>query len=171
MCQCGCRGWCTLFPLLMFLAVDLLACALGGYNHVPENLLMHKVDRDKYGVLAFLIAIIEIRTDWPAWCEVIGVRFWRHAKFPCPKCDLPLTRMLTTNYISQLTLSTGPWRKYGQEQYLADVEKSTVATCFHLMAFAFKHCRAYSKDTAPPLKGLTTSFTRRVCVLKWPLRR
>ena len=74
MCACGCRGWCTLFPLLMALAVDLLACAMGGYLHVPKELLMPGVDANKYSVLAFVIAVIEMRTDWPAWCEVVGVR-------------------------------------------------------------------------------------------------
>lgn len=131
----------------MILAVDLLACALGGYKHVPEAFLMHPIDQEKYSVLSFLIAIIEMRTDWPAWCEVIGVRSWAHGRYPCPKCDLPLSRMITANYISQITLDSAPWGKYGQEQYLADVHRSTIVTrfpfdccyfCFHVLNITFK---------------------------------
>ena len=126
MCACGCRGWCTLFPLLMALAVDLLACAMGGYLHVPKELLMPGVDANTYSVLAFVIAVIEMRTDWPAWCEVVGVRSWAHGIFPCPKCNCPLSKMITASCTTQVTIENGPWEKYGHEEYLADVARSTI---------------------------------------------
>ena len=139
MCACGCRGWCTLFPLLMVLAVDLLACAMGGYVHVPNELLTFGVDVDKYSVLAFMIAVVEMRTDWPAWCEVIGVRTWAHARFPCPKCNCPLSKMVVAPCTSQITLENGPWEKYGQEEYLADVRRSTIVVWRMLIVCVLLH--------------------------------
>jgi hypothetical protein len=131
MCKCGCRGWCTLFPLVMTLAVDLLACARGGYKWVPKNIISSQIDQNKYWELVFLIAVIEIRTDWPAFCEVIGVRQWGHATYPCPKCNLTLQKMITTAYLSQVTVDSGPWKKYGQQEYLEDVKRSSIVACLH----------------------------------------
>jgi hypothetical protein len=53
-CKCGCRGWCTMFPILLELALDL---------------------RDAV-VLGFLLATIMTKGDWPAYCEISGVRQW-----------------------------------------------------------------------------------------------
>jgi hypothetical protein len=109
------------------LAVDLLACARGGYKYVPKELWALE-DQGKHTTLSFVIAIIEMRADWPAWNEVAGVRSWAHGRFPCPKCDLPLCKMITCGYVNRVTLHNGPWNEYRHEQYLADVKRSTVAT-------------------------------------------
>ena len=53
-CKCGCRGWCALYPNLLELALDL---------------------RDSE-VVGFLIACLMTKGDWPAYCEIAGVRQW-----------------------------------------------------------------------------------------------
>lgn len=146
MCQCGCRGWCTLFPLLLVLAIDLLACALGGYKFVhPEFRAL--ANHEAYDVLSFVVAVIELRADWPAWCEVSGVRSWAHSLFPCPKCDLPLARMTTAAYIHSVSVESGPWNKYGQQNYDADVGRSTIEALIH---FAIMLLCCYSISCCDP---------------------
>ena len=140
MCQCGCRGWCTLCPLLLCLAIDLLACAFGGYSCIPEELLLFGIDKDKYGVLGFILAIIEARADWPAWNEVVGVRSWSHGTYPCPKCDLPLHKMISAAYAGLVTIDSGPWEKYGHDQYLEDVKRSTIADSADFTSIHFSIC-------------------------------
>ena len=104
MCQCGCRGWCTWFPLLLVLARDLVLCSSGDSS------------------LAFVLAILEFRADWPAWCELLGVRNWRHALAPCPKCDICFENMLQPSQVnSKIT------ENYTAQQYLQDVQKAKLA--------------------------------------------
>jgi hypothetical protein len=54
MCKCGCRGWCTLYPIILEIALDLLH----GF------------------VMGFLLACFMTKGDWPAYTEVAGVRQW-----------------------------------------------------------------------------------------------
>jgi hypothetical protein len=127
MCQCGCRGWCTVFPLILRLAIDLLACVMGGYNSVPEG-LKSIIQNTVCSELLFVLAVIEMRADWPAWNEIAGVRSWAHATFPCPKCTLPLAMMITADKIGEISASNWPWSLYRHLNYMEDVQRSTIAT-------------------------------------------
>ena len=58
MCNCGCRGWCTLYPILVEIALNL-----------------------KDGVLeGFLLATLFTKGDWPAFTDIAGVRQWLSTK-------------------------------------------------------------------------------------------
>ena len=54
MCKCGCRGWCTLFPILVEIAINLRDGRVAGFR----------------------IAAIMTKGDWPAFTEIAGVRQW-----------------------------------------------------------------------------------------------
>ena len=53
-CNCGCRGWCTIFPILLEIALDIKESELVG----------------------FLMACFMTKGDWPAYTEFAAVRQW-----------------------------------------------------------------------------------------------
>jgi hypothetical protein len=79
-CKCGCRGWCTIFPILLELALDL---------------------RDST-ILGFLIACLMTKGDWPAYCEIAGVRqwFWIRRKLNFKFCVHATSSGLPVHWIS-----------------------------------------------------------------------
>ena len=126
MCKCGCRGWCTWFPIILALAWDLGACAVGGHTSVDEY--GNQWDPGDLCILGFVLAVIEIRADWPAWCSLSGTRIWKHARFPCPKCDMPASMITNVSTLGLVTLTSGPWEPYLQKHYLEDVAKHKIVS-------------------------------------------
>jgi len=78
LCQCGCRGWCTFFVILVAVMWDMMHGACGsvatldlfgkpfGANH-PESLLALAGS-----AMSCILVLCEIRADWPAWNLVSG---------------------------------------------------------------------------------------------------
>ena len=95
-CQCGCRGWCSLFPLLQTFSDDLAA------NHPGCQLI-----------------VWDIRSDWPAWVQVAGLRTWSHKLFPCACCSVPLDKMAD---ITSYTLTTHPYSLYTPDVWQEEVQ-------------------------------------------------
>ena len=137
MCQCGCRGWCTWFPIVLAIAWDLAACARGGHADGRNQFGQKDASLEAYAVLCFVIAVIELRADWPAWAEVAGIRIWKHAIFPCPKCDMRLVAITCNELIGQIKLNSQPWNGYTHEHYLQDIKKHSVEACNSLAAIQF----------------------------------
>lgn len=69
LCQCGCRGWCTWFPLLLALAWDLCACAIGTKDGFSEFGLELGTGLVK---LNFVLCILEARQTPRQRCWVGG---------------------------------------------------------------------------------------------------
>lgn len=117
MCQCGCRGWCSWFPILLRISRDILLCALG-----------ESMDQGDLITVSFLVAILEMRSDWPAWTDFSGLRIWNHNRSPCPKCNIPRCLIASTTDWGLVSLTQMPWEEYGQQQYLEDIEKHRIVT-------------------------------------------
>ena len=82
MCQCGCLGWCTLYPLLLFYAED--------FNH---GALVHCVFADGT-VCQVVLCVCESRSDWPALTSFMGLRTCAHNLSPCFCCTFTKIQML-----------------------------------------------------------------------------
>ena len=134
MCQCGCRGWCTWFPVLLAIAWDLAACAIGGHSSRCDQFGKIDGSLSAYAVLAFCVAVVELRADWPAWAELAGIRRWKHKIHPCPKCDMPWIKIIANAYIGQVKLTSQPWNSYTHQHYLRDIKKHLVEACNRLAA-------------------------------------
>ena len=113
MCRCGCRGWCSLFPLLNAWVADL------------EKLQS-----------SCKCVVLDMQCDWPAWLEVSGGRFWSHNSHPCPLCYINQAA-LTGDDVSETTLDALPYQPYHHVNYLQDVSNFTMATCSNLNAKSF----------------------------------
>ena len=101
MCQCGCRGWCSLHPLLQAWAADLEALA--------------RANPVRY-------AVLDLQGDWPAFLHIFGMRFWGHRVHPCPLC-LVNQDQLQEQCSSQVTLDTLPFKAYTTEDYMNDLSR------------------------------------------------
>ena len=55
LCGCGCRGWCSFYPILVAIASDL---------------------RDNEVVAGVPIACLFSKADWPAYTDIAGLRQW-----------------------------------------------------------------------------------------------
>ncbi|CAJ1390676.1 unnamed protein product, partial [Effrenium voratum] len=103
MCSCGCRGWCTLHPLLLAWVEDL--------KRLEEG----------YPVR---YAVIDIQGDWPAFLQVFGLRYWAHKTHPCPLCRVTLPEMLEID-VDNITVDNLLSPLYQTEDYAKDVANST----------------------------------------------
>ena len=102
MCSCGCRGWCTLYPLLEAWAVDL------------KNLEQ---------TCPIRYAVIDIQGDWPAFLQVFGLRYWAHKTHPCPLCTVNQAQMQEVD-VNNITLDSLMAPDYTTENYAQDVADS-----------------------------------------------
>ena len=71
LCNCGCRGWCTLFAMQQVIAADLNNGARGRWSDVDSfgrpyqgPGMEHRQSRLRQ--MGFCLATIEVRGDWPA---------------------------------------------------------------------------------------------------------
>ena len=101
MCKCGCRGWCSIYPLLHAWALDL--------QQLQES------NR---------CAVLDITCDWPAYLEITGLRFWNHADHPCCLCRLKLDE-LNADKLTEATLDNLPHELYSMTDYWNDIGEYT----------------------------------------------
>eukprot|EP00973_Karenia_brevis_P092801 12414182-Karenia_brevis.AAC.1 len=78
-CQCGCRGWCTYYPIQVALYWDMKGGAAGVYQELGPFKLdfgeENKFCAKKAGRrMKVLIVCAEFRADWPAWASQAGIR-------------------------------------------------------------------------------------------------
>lgn len=102
MCQCGCRGWCSLFPLLSAWASDLKSLAEGEDT---------------------IYAVLDVQGDWPALLQVFGLRYWSHNVHPCPLCRVTQVQFGEL-HIHDVTLDSLPFEPYTTNDYTNDMARS-----------------------------------------------
>eukprot|EP00959_Pyramimonas_sp_CCMP1952_P338687 7092581-Pyramimonas_sp.AAC.1 len=92
MCKCGCRGHCTTFPVMQFLAASFAAGAQG--RRLPEqwNGLPwpdgdpYKTAFDKQPVLPARFILSQVKGDWSEFCGLFGFPTWQSFHSPCLFC-------------------------------------------------------------------------------------
>ncbi|CAE7376332.1 unnamed protein product, partial [Symbiodinium microadriaticum] len=91
LCSCGCRGWCSVFPLLEHFRRDMC------FDHQDLR-----------------ACIIDYKADWPAYIELCGFRTWSHNLHPCPICTVQKKDFLS---VGTMTLYTCPEKLFDQTSY------------------------------------------------------
>ena len=120
LCDCGRRGWCSLFHIHWVLKWDLShgACgvrALVRHDGKPLDDADAALAASAIGrQLGFVIAVVEIRADWPGFVLPMGLRTCSHKSCPCPFCKTTKSNM---NDLSRLSLHSGPAQHYTNEEY------------------------------------------------------
>jgi hypothetical protein len=124
LCQCGCRGWCTLYFLIYYTSWDFICGADGvGSQEFPFGVRFDPEDDASLCALrgqnlCVRLVVVEFRGDWPAWSDVSGIRQWGHKQYPCPTCDCPKSAIKD---LTGVTLCSVPFETYDEDAFERDV--------------------------------------------------
>ena len=91
LCKCGCRGWCTLFPVFQMLKWSFKALYEGrrpseehdgsGWGDAVWGRLVG-VPLIRKGIL------VQVKADWEAFCNIMGFALWTSVFRPCLCCNV-----------------------------------------------------------------------------------
>ena len=100
MCACGCRGYCTLYPIYVFIRWCLHAGKFGIMpEHRHDKLPWRDTDieraRSAGEMLRVILANLDIKGDWADWATNWGFPSWSHTFSPCLFCDCPQSLLRT----------------------------------------------------------------------------
>ena len=91
MCRCGCRGWCTLWPIFNFVAWSFQAMATNTFPNAPCAMLEWPADHWRATVgglrLGFHAMCLQIMLDWSEAANTMGFWPWNTVNFPCIWCQ------------------------------------------------------------------------------------
>ena len=115
-CKCGCRGWCSLWPLFSMLSWSLSAMASGRYPLTAHDGGALDPLRATFAnrALGFIGALVFLKGDWSEYAHTLGFPDWSSITHPCMLCSCHKG----TAYDSRgLSLVSFPWRKKGWREY------------------------------------------------------
>ena len=94
-CECGCRGWCSLWQVWAFLAWSLDALAVARYPSLRHNGDEFDMGRDRRrrdlsgAEMGISAAVIYIKADWSELASTFGFASWQDNRRPCFCCATP----------------------------------------------------------------------------------
>ena len=140
LCQCGGKGWRTLYPLLEALARHLIAAAVKMEWTDP---LDPSSDPQPSNIV---ILVVGADADWPAYAKLFCMRLWNHTMWPCPCCNINKLNILS---LSNVSASGGPWENYSAIEYWLDVSKSKRVPRIVELLLSRVFCKPRNKDAIP----------------------
>ena len=108
-CQCGCRGWCSMFAVLQFLRWSFDALASGFWpDGRHDNLEWRPEDGNRQAQmgrpLPFRACVVYIKGDWAEYATSLGFPSWQDAVRPCFGCCTSGDEMYIPHGNSPMTL-------------------------------------------------------------------
>ena len=92
-CNCGCRGWCTYYPILLWIAWCIECMAKGRFPDRRHDSTPFADLHDELravaasGALKHVSAVIKLKGDWAEFCERFGFPTWSSGMRPCFCCN------------------------------------------------------------------------------------
>ena len=90
LCKCGCRGWCSIYPIFCFLRWSFMALAAGAFpcaRHDDSAWQSNDSARSTLAGAALCVcAVMLLKGDWSEFCSTFGFPNWNHASHPCLLC-------------------------------------------------------------------------------------
>ena len=118
-CRCGCRGWCSIRPVMEMLNWSFCALASGAFPAVRhDGSAFSEMDERRRSLaglpLAAAAAVQQIKGDWAEFSHTLGFPTWRHAEHPClwRRCDRDSMYCL-----EGLTATDVPWDTVDASEY------------------------------------------------------
>ena len=110
LCQCGCRGWDTFYPVLRFLHWSFSAMAAGHYPEKRHDGAVWAQDDSERATLAgtplkFRCCLLFVKGDWAEFCERLGFPGWASGTRPCFCCAAPPDSLYSTVGVSVRSLA------------------------------------------------------------------
>eukprot|EP00959_Pyramimonas_sp_CCMP1952_P454656 9470244-Pyramimonas_sp.AAC.1 len=119
MCACGCKGWCSLCPIFMFLTWSFRA----GMEAIrptrrwdDQPFSVDDPHQEKPNALPCVIALAQIKGDWAEYCSSLGFPTWQSKHSPCIFCNCKKSQLFD---FSSASLAGHDW---GVSQYGYDAE-------------------------------------------------
>lgn len=122
LCKCGCRGWCSLRPLLQMFAWSFRALATGSFPSAREDGSPWPGAEEERASLAGLplacgvCAVQQVRGDWAEFAHSLGLPTWRHNLYPCLWCQCERASMFS---FGELEEDDCPWQLNTHADYEA----------------------------------------------------
>ena len=126
LCQCGCRGYCTLFPVLNVLRWSIGVMGTGYFPTARrDGSSWHSTDRNqsRRGALAAKAAVICIESDWMEYVATMSFSSWTHNVHPCPMCFYSPDTM---HDLKNFTLESVGWDLKTMDHYTEECERREV---------------------------------------------
>ena len=118
LCACGCRGWCSCWPVFNVVAWSFNALAKNQHpltDHLDRPWSAGEERGARAGnPLGFYMALTEVRGDWMEFCATFGMVSWASSLYPCFACGC--TRETMHNYYG-LSATTSPWPRASLTEY------------------------------------------------------
>jgi hypothetical protein len=120
-CRCGCRGWCTLRPIMEFLNWSFSALARGMHpasRHDGAPWLPEEGHREGVANTPLLMvgAVAQVKGDWAEFSHTFGFPSWKHLEYPCLWCCCDRDSMYDFDDLNEPGL---PWAELGVDDYEA----------------------------------------------------
>jgi hypothetical protein len=126
-CACGCRGFCTIWPVHDAILNDLQSAADGRWSvvsHLQEQFPVGSEQRARAGLpMGLVLAVCEIRADMPGYTGPMGFRASSHAVNPCCVCSICKKDLAMMDNVS---LDDGPASAFTTDQYRQLVQECTI---------------------------------------------
>ena len=140
-CKCGCRGWCTFWPILSFTKWSFAALASGTHPHAHFNAdAFADFEQFRKGVagtpLLATALLLYCKGDWMEFCERFGFPSHAHSQRPCFCCSGHGTMMYNPSEVSLLDV---PWHENDESDYDAAARE-----CEIVVNLTQEHHRALS---------------------------
>jgi len=117
MCRCGCRGWCSLYPLLETISWSLKAAARGVYPDAGPFGDLDPVRKEfSNSPLGLVAACLFLKADWAEYAHTLGFFTWSSKRRPCVFCDCNGQPWVTSTGFDAISW---PWNLTSFEQYKA----------------------------------------------------
>jgi hypothetical protein len=126
-CQCGCRGFCTYWPLHDAIRHDLENATDGTWSvtsHLQEPHVAGSREAERAGKpMGIVLAVCELRADMPGYTSPMGFRASGHARNPCCVCNVCKAGL---GDLSNVTLDEGPSSNFTTADYRQLVDQCSV---------------------------------------------
>eukprot|EP00969_Alexandrium_andersonii_P132959 5879819-Alexandrium_andersonii.AAC.1 len=146
MCACGCRGWCTIWPVLQVISWSLRACRAGVH---PAT----RWDGSAWGAadgfrawsaglpLSCRAALIHLKGDWAEYAHTLGFPTGSSTRFPCLFCRATKSTLLEHTGLSRTSFPHDLLSAEDYEQAClncevrvhieSEAERATIAEALH----------------------------------------
>ena len=116
LCKCGCRGACTLHPVMNTIKWSLTALAAGTFPSVgPDGSPLSGWRAEVAGTsLGVRGALIHIKGDWMEFSSSLGLASWNAKIAPCPFCTVEKASLFV---LSPFNPISSPWTVAKQDEY------------------------------------------------------
>ena len=118
-CKCGCKGWCTIKPIMDMFDWSFSALAQGSFpaamhDGAPwgDGDSLRKSLAGKR--LSLVGAVCQVKGDWAEFSHTLGFPTWRSAENPCLFCRCDRDTLYSWDGTSPDSL---PWDLIGEEDY------------------------------------------------------